>query len=83
MRLNAVSAWALLVAATVCSGVLTENTHAVRAGATAVILIATFKINLVVAHFMELRWQPRPFRMVVSAWLVLITSIILGAYWAP
>ena len=57
-------------------------TAAAKLGTTAVILIAAFKINMVVAHFMELKWQPRPFRIIITGWLALVTTTIIGGYWA-
>jgi heme/copper-type cytochrome/quinol oxidase subunit 4 len=82
MHLKPLQVWILLVAATLISWVVTEDTIAAKFGATAVVLIAAFKINLVVSHFMELKWQPRPFRIVISGWLTLVTTIIIGGYWA-
>ncbi|WP_221793812.1 cytochrome C oxidase subunit IV family protein [Aquisediminimonas sediminicola] len=81
LHLSPVKVWALLVAVTLISWVLTEDSDAVRFGATAVILIAAFKINMVIGHFMELQWTPRPFRIVLSLWLILVTTIIIGCYW--
>jgi Prokaryotic Cytochrome C oxidase subunit IV len=74
--------WLLLIAATLASYAVTEGTQATKVGATAVILIAAFKINMVAAHFMELGWQPRPYRLVISGWILLVTTIIIGGYWA-
>jgi heme/copper-type cytochrome/quinol oxidase subunit 4 len=74
--------WLLLVAATLLSWFVTEDTRTAKIGATLVVLIAAFKINLVVAYFMELKWQPRPFRFIVSSWLAFVTTIIIGGYWA-
>jgi Prokaryotic Cytochrome C oxidase subunit IV len=53
-----------------------------KVSAPALILIAAFKINLVVSHFMELKWQPRPFRFIATGWLASVTIIIIGGYWA-
>ncbi len=74
--------WLLLIAATLASFFLTEGTHAAKLGATAVILIAGFKINMVIAHFMELEWKPASYRLVLSGWIILVTTIIIGGYWA-
>jgi Prokaryotic Cytochrome C oxidase subunit IV len=74
--------WLLLIVATVASWLVTENAQAAKFGATAVILIAAFKINMVVAHFMELGWQPRPFRLIISGWILLVSTIIITGYWA-
>jgi hypothetical protein len=82
MHLRATHVWAILVIATLLSWFLKGDAVSARIGATAVILIAAFKINLVIGHFMELKWQPAPFRIVVSVWLALVTTIIIGGYWA-
>lgn len=82
MHLSAIHVWAILIAATLLSWFLKGDAVSARVGATAVILIAAFKINLVISHFMELRWQPAPFRLVVTGWLVIVTTIIIGGYWA-
>lgn len=80
---HALLVWFLLVAVTLASWLLTEETHAVQLGSTAVILIAAFKINAVIGYFMEVRWQPTPWRIVLSAWIALATTIILAGYWIP
>jgi len=82
MHLRAIAIWAILIAASLFSVFLKGNAVPAKVGATAVILIAAFKINLVVSHFMELKWQPRPFRFIVTGWLALVTIIIIGGYWA-
>lgn len=74
--------WAILVAITVLSWLLAEGPLASRFAAGAVIVIAAFKINLVVGHFMELQWRPRPFRIVVTVWLAAVTTIIIAGQWA-
>lgn len=82
IQLRPIHVWAILVTVTLSGWFLSEDTGAVRFGATAVILIAAFKINLVIGHFMELGWQPRPWRLVLSGWLAMVTIIIIGCYWA-
>jgi cytochrome c oxidase subunit IV len=74
--------WLLLIVATLVSWLVTEDTQAAKLGSTAVIVIAAFKINMVVAHFMELEWQPSPYRFVLSGWILIVTTIIIGGYWA-
>jgi membrane protein YdbS with pleckstrin-like domain len=82
MYLRAVHIWLLLIAASLFSWFVTEDMNGAKWGATAVILIAAFKINLVIGHFMELKWQPRPYRFVLTGWLALVSTIIIGGYWA-
>jgi hypothetical protein len=48
-----------------------------------VVLIAALKVRLIVMHFMELRWRPRPWRMLFELWTLGVTAIILGGYWIP
>lgn len=82
MQLRATYVWAILVAATLLSWFLKTDAVSARIGATAVILIGAFKINLVVGHFMELQWQPAPYRWILTGWLAVVTTIIIGGYWA-
>lgn len=82
MHLRAIHIWATLVVATLLSWFLKGEVVSAGVGATAVILIAAFKINMVVSHFMELQWRPAHYRFIVSGWLVLVTTIIIGGYWA-
>jgi hypothetical protein len=71
-----------LVVATLTSWYVTEDTQYAAVGSVVVVLIAAFKINFVVSHFMELKWQPVPFRIIISGWLTLVTTIIIGGYLA-
>ena len=82
MALRAHIVWLFLIAASLLSWFLVEGADAAKSGATAVILIAAFKINLVIAHFMELKWQPAPYRIILTSWLGLVSTIIIGGYWA-
>jgi heme/copper-type cytochrome/quinol oxidase subunit 4 len=82
MALRAHHVWLLLVLATLASWLVTESAQAARLGATAVVLIAAFKINMVAAHFMELGWQPKPYRIIVSGWILFVTLIVITGYWA-
>jgi heme/copper-type cytochrome/quinol oxidase subunit 4 len=79
--MTATRAWIILIVAAAFSWLLTERTSAVRISTSLVMLIAAFKVRLVIAHFMELNWQPRPWRIVFEVWTLGITTIILGGYW--
>ncbi|MFM6854848.1 MAG: cytochrome C oxidase subunit IV family protein [Sphingopyxis sp.] len=72
-----VRTWLALTLATIGSWWLAQYGPPYRAEAAIVILIAAFKIHLVVGHFMELGWRPPPFRYVLSGWIALVTGIIL------
>jgi heme/copper-type cytochrome/quinol oxidase subunit 4 len=80
--LRALHIWLLLILATLASLFLAEGHASAKIATTAVLLIAAFKINLVISHFMELGWQPRPYRLVLTAWLGFVTTIIITGYWA-
>lgn len=82
MKLTPWTVWALLVSATVAGWLTVEQGEDARLGATLVVLVAAFKINLVVSHFMELGWRPPPFRLLTSIWVIAATTIILGGYWS-
>jgi ABC-type uncharacterized transport system permease subunit len=79
--MTATRAWIILVAAALASWLLTERSGTVRIGTSLVMLIAAFKVRLVVGHFMELKYQPRPWRIVFDGWALIVTIIILGGYW--
>lgn len=52
-----------------------------RAGTAALLLlIAFFKIRLVIMHFMEVRGAPRALRLACDAWVVGVPIVILGLY---
>ncbi len=77
----ATRAWLALVAVTLVSFALAEGAASPRLAATLVMLIAAFKVRLVVVHFMELRWRPLPWRVLLECWTVAITLVIVGGYW--
>jgi Prokaryotic Cytochrome C oxidase subunit IV len=82
IALRPVHVWLLLIAATLLSFWLPEGQGSAKIATSAIILIAGFKINLVIGHFMELDWQPRPFRLILSGWLALASTLIIGGAWA-
>lgn len=49
-------------------------------GGTAVLLmlLAFFKIRLVIMHFMEVRAAPRSLRLACDAWVVAVPAVILA-----
>ncbi|MGV8073142.1 MAG: cytochrome C oxidase subunit IV family protein [Syntrophobacteraceae bacterium] len=81
-RMPATRAWLALVAVTILSWSLAESPEvAARLAATAVILIAAFKVRLVFIYFMEIPWKPKPWRYVFEVWTVVVAIIIIGGYW--
>lgn len=74
--------WAVLALATLAGFILAEGAVGARIAATAAILLAAFKINLVVEQYMDLRWSHRPLRLLMALWLAAVTTILLIGYWA-
>lgn len=82
MNLSPLYIWLSLMFASLFSWFVTEDADFAKWGTTVVILIAALKINLVISHFMELKWRPSPYRLILSVWLTGVTTIIIGGYWA-
>jgi hypothetical protein len=81
LRLPATRVWLVLIAAAVLSWTVSENSTAVKISTSAVVLIAALKVRLIVMHFMELRWRPRPWRILFELWILGVMALILGGYW--
>lgn len=73
----------MLIGATLAAIALEEGAADGRLATTLIIVIASLKIRLVIAHFMELRWSVRPWRQILEVWLLAVTTVILAAYWLP
>jgi len=80
-RLAATGPWLALMAATLASFAAAEAVGAARLATSAVMLIASFKVRLVVMHFMEASWAAGPWRWALEAWIAAVTLLILGGYW--
>jgi len=73
--------WTVLIAATCASWLIAEQTAAGKYVASAIVIIAAFKINLVVSQFMELKWRHQPFRAVITVWIVAVSAVnIIGLF---
>lgn len=73
--------WLILMVAT-CATTwwLSKDSVSAEVGTVAIVLIAAFKIRLVLLHFMELRHAPTPWRLIFEAWVLIATAAILGFY---
>lgn len=73
--------WLILMVAT-CATTwwLSKDSVSAQVGTVAIVLIAAFKIRLVLLHFMELRHAPTPWRLIFEAWVLIATAAILGFY---
>jgi hypothetical protein len=73
--------WAALMLATYATTWLLSNNSVTPEVATVTImLIAAFKVRLVMRHFMEVRGAPLALRFVCDGWLLAVTALILTVY---
>lgn len=76
--------WLVLMLATVLTTwVLSKDLFTARVGTVAIVVVAAYKVRLVLLHFMELRHAPLPLRVVFEGWVLLVTAGILGFYLQP
>lgn len=64
--------WLVLLALTVLSYEFVDGLHEWKYLSAAVLVIAMFKIRLVVMHFMEIKHAPFPLRAVLEAWMLVV-----------
>ncbi|MEN9480775.1 MAG: hypothetical protein RLZZ298_2170 [Pseudomonadota bacterium] len=74
-------AWLILIIATGITWYLGEVGAAGTAAIVAMLAIAFVKGRLVILDFMELRDAPLLWRVLLEGWLILVSSLILLAYW--
>lgn len=74
-------AWLILLVATAITWYLGEVGAAGTASIIAMLAIAFVKGRLVILDFMELRDAPLMWRTLLEGWLILVSSLILLAYW--
>jgi hypothetical protein len=74
--------WALLAGASLTGFLLTEGHAPARIAATLAVVLAAVKIHLIFSHYMELRWNHQPLRLMLAAWLAVVTATLLTGYWA-
>ena len=77
----AVLVWAILVLATALVWFLGGDQSDGHFATTALILVAFFKIRLVILHFMQIRDAVWPLRLIMEAWVIGVCTIILILYW--
>lgn len=74
-------AWLVLIAATAATWYLGEVGAAGTGAIVAMLVIAFVKGRLVILDFMELRSAPLLWRLLLEGWLILVSGLILLAYW--
>jgi caa(3)-type oxidase subunit IV len=74
-------AWLILLIATGITWYLGEVGAAGTLAIVAMLAIAFVKGRLVILDFMELRDAPLMWRLLLEGWLILVSGLILLAYW--
>ena len=74
-------AWLVLILATLVTWYLGEVGAAGTLSIVAMLAIAFVKGRLVILDFIELRGAPLLWRLLLEGWLILVSSLILLAYW--
>lgn len=72
--------WALLAGASVIGFLFAEGMAPARIATIAAFVLAAIKVHLVIVHYMELEWRHRPLRLMLDAWLLVVTAVLLGTY---
>ncbi len=81
LKNSAHRAWLILIVATGMTWYLGEVGAAGTLAIVTMLLIAFVKGRLVILDFMELRNAPALWRALLEGWLILVSSLILLAYW--
>jgi hypothetical protein len=81
LKNSAHRAWIILLIATSITWYLGEVGAAGTLSIVAMLAIAFVKGRLVILDFMELRGAPLMWRLLLEGWLILVSSLILLAYW--
>jgi heme/copper-type cytochrome/quinol oxidase subunit 4 len=80
-RLPAIRIWLVLSGATiVTTWVLSKDHLAASIATVATMLVAAWKVRLVLLHFMEVKDAARPWRIFFEAWVVVATAVVLVLY---
>lgn len=82
-----VSIWLILALATLAAWLIGHGPREIAAvpryaQVTAIVLIACFKVRLVMREFMEVRFAPLLFRCSLDGWLAAVLCAVLGFYYA-
>ena len=70
--------WIFLIGLTLASFEFVDGMHGWQYVSALVILIAMFKIRLVVMHFMEIKNAPLPLRLILEAWVAIVGGGVLA-----
>ena len=77
-RLTANGALAILIVLSLAALAAFEFGAASLVTGIGLFLIALVKVNLIITHFMHLRWRHLPFRQVLLGWSLLVLLVLCG-----
>lgn len=73
--------WFALVCASIGTWLLIEGTDvSAPIAVSLILLIAVFKVRMIVLHYMELKHAPLRWRLAFEIWPVVAASLILGIW---
>jgi hypothetical protein len=72
--------WLLLTALTALSWWLGYGLGVGKVATIAVLILAFFKVNVVGAYFMELRFAPLALKLVFNGWTLFVCAVLIGIY---
>lgn len=72
----------LMVATCVSTWMLSKDAFSPAVAVVGIFLIAAMKVRFVMLDFMELRDAPVPVRVAFESWIVVVTVLILGFWFA-
>lgn len=73
--------WLALIVATLGSFVVAEYLAQPRWGVAAIMIVAAFKVRLILRHFMELKHASTELRVLFDAWILVCAGMISGFYY--
>ena len=86
LKQSVVVAWFALVILTVTSWYLSldltvADNDIQRLTSSILLLLAFFKVRLVIMHFMEIGTAPNALRLIFELWVVAVCALLLGMDW--
>lgn len=81
-QLPVVLVWAVLMVASLIGFALADGFAPPRVAASLAIVIAAFKVRLVITQYMEVRREHQPLCLLLTLWLAAVTVILLAGYWS-
>ena len=61
-------------------GYIPENLNAYEYVSMGLLLVAFFKVRLVIMHFMEISTAPLLLRVIFETWVIVVATVTIGLY---